>query len=387
MSSQRLPDRTLLPAAHAFRQLVNLRVVAALFYVAFVLALSRSIAWFPESQDAFSWAANLALFTRQCFISGCSILLLAALAELALARRPLSPRATLLARGLAIGVGATLGAVLRYLVFYYPAYPKPVEWSWFAYTVGLWLLLGCFGHALLRLAAADRLARARLAEAAREREWLAAQQLQAEMSALQAQIEPHFLFNTLANVKRLYEVAPHRGRDMLVSLVAYLRAALPSMRTHESRLGDELERVRHYLEILRMRMGDRLRFEIDARPGLRDALVPPLVLPTLVENAIQHGLSPLPEGGSVWIKARVAADGRLDIEVRDDGRGFVGSGGSGVGLANTRARLAGLYGAAASLSLEAGEPRGVVARVCLPLRPAAPAAPAGDERTPAEAAA
>ncbi|MFO1341012.1 MAG: histidine kinase [Burkholderiaceae bacterium] len=384
MPSTHLPDRALSPPANAFRQLINLRVVAALFYLAFVLALSRSIAWFPESQSAFSWAASLALFTRQCFISGCSILLLAALAELALARWPQTPRATLLARGLAIGVGATLGAFLRYLVFYYPSYSKPFEWSWFAYTVGLWLLLGCFGHALLRLAAADRLARARLAEAAREREWLAAQQLQAEMSALQAQIEPHFLFNTLANVKRLYEVAPHRGRDMLVSLVAYLRAALPSMRTHESRLGDELDRVHHYLEILRMRMGERLRFELDTPPELRDALVPPLVLPTLVENAIQHGLSPLPEGGSVWVRARVAVDGRLDIEVRDDGRGFVGSGGSGVGLANTRARLAGLYGAAASLSLEAGEPRGVVARVCLPLR-LAQAAPADGAAAPAEA--
>ena len=356
-------------------QMLNLRVVAALFHVCLVLALSRSIAWVSESADAAEWVANLARFTRQCFISGCCILLLAAVAEQGLARWPVSQRAGLLVRGMAIGLGATVGAFTRYGVFYYPDFRTPIEWPWFLYTVGLWTVLGGFGHALLHLAAADRLARARLAEAARERERLAAQQLQAEMSALQAQIEPHFLFNTLANVKRLYEVAPQRGREMLVSLVAYLRAALPSMRTHEARLGDELERVRHYLEILRMRMGERLRYTIDAPAELQGALIPPMVLPTLVENAIQHGLSPLPEGGSVRVSVRSLPEGCLEIEVRDDGRGFVASAGTGVGLANTRARLAGLYGAAATLSLEAADPRGVTARVRMPWRRAAQATP------------
>ena len=102
---------------------------------------------------------------------------------------------------------------------------------------------------------------------------------------LQSRIRPHFLFNTLANVKRLYETHPERGRHMLVALIAYLRAALPGMRRHESTLAEELELVRHYLAILQMRMGERLTFSIEAAPELLSARLPTLVLPTLV---LQH---------------------------------------------------------------------------------------------------
>jgi LytS/YehU family sensor histidine kinase len=115
-------------------------------------------------------------------------------------------------------------------------------------------------------------------------------------------------------------------------------------------------------------MGERLRFEIDAPASLLDAEMPPMVIATLVENSIKHGLSPLPEGGQLIIRAAVEADGRLGVEVQDDGRGFVGAGGTGVGLANTRARLSALYGAQGTLSLEAAQPRGVRAHVGLPLR-------------------
>jgi sensor histidine kinase YesM len=195
---------------------------------------------------------------------------------------------------------------------------------------------------------------------------LTAQMLQARLSALQAQIEPHFLFNTLANVRRLYETTPSRGREMLASLIDYLRAALPAMRSQGSTLGRELELARSFLTILQMRIGDRLQFSIAVDDDLLDTQVPPLVLATLVENAIKHGLAPLPEGGRVDIQARRRGND-LEIEVRDTGAGFTASGGSGVGLANTRSRLAGLYGPRASLSLAAGAPRGVVATVLLPL--------------------
>jgi LytS/YehU family sensor histidine kinase len=190
---------------------------------------------------------------------------------------------------------------------------------------------------------------------------------QARLSALQAQIEPHFLFNTLANVKRLYETAPMRGREMLASLIDYLRAALPSMRQSGSSLRRELELARAFLTILQMRMGERLAFTIDAADELLDAEVPPLVLGTLLENAVKHGLGPLPEGGRIDIHAWRAGDA-LWLQVRDSGAGFSGSGGSGVGLANTRSRLAALYGAAAALQLQSNTPRGVVATVTLPLR-------------------
>jgi LytS/YehU family sensor histidine kinase len=171
----------------------------------------------------------------------------------------------------------------------------------------------------------------------------------------------------LANVKRLYETAPQRGREMLVSLIDYLRAALPSMRQTGSTLKRELELARAYLTILQMRMGERLRFTIDAEPALLAAEVPPLVLGTLIENAIKHGLSPLPEGGGIAIRAR--SDGeQIRIEVRDNGRGFTGHAGSGVGLANIRSRLAALHGASAGLELRANAPHGVIASVVLPRR-------------------
>jgi LytS/YehU family sensor histidine kinase len=189
---------------------------------------------------------------------------------------------------------------------------------------------------------------------------------EAQLTALQAQIEPHFLFNTLANVKRLYETAPDQGREMLSSLINYLRAALPAMRESGSTLGRELELARSFLTILKMRMRERLDFSIDHDPALANARVPPMVLPTLVENAIKHGLSPLPEGGRIEIHARREGDDLL-VEVRDNGAGFSGTTGAGVGLANTRSRLSALYGARARMTLTAGAPRGVTASIRLPV--------------------
>ncbi len=237
------------------------------------------------------------------------------------------------------------------------------------YLLGVWLLwtaLGAMAYAMFLLTREDEQQRQLLCDAECTQQTLAAKMLQARLLALQAQIEPHFLFNTLANVRRLYETTPNRGREMLASLIGYLRAALPSMRSNGSTLGRELELVRSFLNILQMRMGERLRFSIDADAQLLDAAMPPMVLPTLVENAIKHGLAPLPEGGRIDVSVR--RDGEaMRIEVRDTGAGFTASGGSGVGLANTRSRLAALYGARASLSLAAASPRGVVATVRLPL--------------------
>ena len=188
--------------------------------------------------------------------------------------------------------------------------------------------------------------------------------MEAHLTALQAQIEPHFLFNTLANV-RLYETAPAQGQEMLASLINYFRAALPSMRQSGSTLARELELARSFLTILKMRMHERLTFSIEHDPALEGARVP-MVLPTLVENAIKHGLSPLPQGGRIDIRAHRSGD-ELIVEVNDNGVGFSSSSGSGVGLANTRSRLAALYGARASLKLSSGTPKGVLASIRLPL--------------------
>jgi LytS/YehU family sensor histidine kinase len=187
---------------------------------------------------------------------------------------------------------------------------------------------------------------------------------------LQAQIEPHFLFNTLANVRRLYDTDPAAGEAMLDNLMRYLKVALPQMRASESTLGREADLCESYLAIQRIRMGSRLAVAIDVPTALRDASVPPMLVLTLVENAIKHGVGPQREGGSVHLTAR--RDGaRLVLAVADSGQGFVRSSGAGTGLANTRARLAALHGDAAALALGFNEPHGVVATIVLPYAPLA----------------
>ncbi len=353
----------------AFRRICNLRMLAGVYYFCLLHAISRSLSWFEEegAGNLADALFDLIRFSRQSLLTGLSLMLMVALAEALLAGRRWALPAKLAVQALAVGLGAALGTWLRYAVSAHGGSAMPVMLPWFVSTVALWVVLGGMAYALLLVSRAQRQGRDQLARLFRERETLKTQQTEAQLSALNAQIEPHFLFNTLANVKRLYETHPERGRHMLVALIAYLRAALPGMRRQESTLADELELVRHYLAILQMRMGERLSFGIDAPPELLSTHLPTLVLPTLVENAIKHGLAPLPEGGRIEIRAGHAEGGGVSIEVVDNGQGFgTASGGAGVGLANTRARLAARFGDAASLELEAAQPRGVVARVRLP---------------------
>jgi signal transduction histidine kinase len=358
-------------ARDAALQLFNLRMIAAAFYFCLAMAGARSLTWLTQDDTVGSWLLEWIRFTRQTLLTALSVLAALALAEALLARTRM--RWPVAVRAVAIALGAALGTLLRYKVANLGSEDhEPLSWTWLTSTTGLWLVLGGFFAALLHGLREERSAQARLAELSRQHDRLQAQQLEAQFSALNAQIEPHFLFNTLANVKRLYETAPERGRDMMGSLIAYLRAALPSMRQGMSTLGQELELARSYLTILQMRMGERLRFDIEADAALFATPLPPMVLPTLVENAIKHGLSPLPEGGRIDISARREPDGHgLLLEVRDTGQGFAASGGSGVGLANTRARLTAMFGSKAWLELEAAEPRGVIARVRVPLTGAA----------------
>jgi len=188
---------------------------------------------------------------------------------------------------------------------------------------------------------------------------------EARLQALQAQVEPHFLYNTLASVQALTEVDPQRANTLTGHLIMYLRNALPKMRQSESTVQQEIELVSAYLNILKMRMGDRLAFEIDVPPELANVPFPPLMLPTLVENAIKHGLEPLREGGKVTIKAETR-EGILRFSVADNGKGFAENLGAGVGLANIRERLAAIYGEKGKLLLEANEPRGVVSTIEVP---------------------
>ena len=188
---------------------------------------------------------------------------------------------------------------------------------------------------------------------------------EAKLAALQAQVEPHFLYNTLASVQALTEVDPAKANEMTGHLIQYLRNALPKMRESVSTVGQEVELVRAYLSILQMRMGSRLAFDIDVPQELLALPFPPLMLPSLVENAIKHGLEPQREGGSVRIGAS-RDNGTLRLTVTDTGRGFAETIGAGVGLANIRERLAALYGERAHLDLVANEPHGVVATIQVP---------------------
>jgi sensor histidine kinase YesM len=199
------------------------------------------------------------------------------------------------------------------------------------------------------------------------------QMAEARLRVLQAQIEPHFLFNTLAHVRRLYRTDAPGAQAMLRNLAAYLREALPQMREQTSTIGRELGLARAYLGIVQARMGDRLAVVIDVPDDLLCAEFPPMILSTLVENAIKHGISPRPQGGTVKIDAR--RDGaRVRVGVADDGVGFSVQEGSGIGLSNTRARLEALYGDRGTLRFAANPLRGVTATVELPWRTLAAAA-------------
>lgn len=225
-----------------------------------------------------------------------------------------------------------------------------------------WAMAIAVGYLVLHRVEAARAETHRLELQRKARE---VRQIGARLTVLEAQIEPHFLFNTLSNIRRLCQQDLASGRAMLGQLSRYLHAALPKMRRDHASLADEVDLAMAYLDLQKIRMGERLSVWVKVPAEHRGASVPTMMLVTLVENAVKHGLSPLPEGGSVGISS--ARDGdSLHVSVVDTGRGFIGESGSGVGLANIRARLSALYGDKAVLRLGGVQPRGVQATIVLP---------------------
>ncbi len=194
------------------------------------------------------------------------------------------------------------------------------------------------------------------------------QALDARLNLLQAQVAPHFLFNTLANVQALVESGSTQAAEVLRSLIAYLRAAVPRLNEPATTLGQELQLVRAYLELMRMRMPDRLQFELTADPSALALRCPPMTLLTLVENAVRHGIDPSEDGGRIDVFVRHRGD-RCQVVVRDTGVGL-GSHGSGLGtgLAALRERLQLIYGDEATLRVAAQDPRGVIAEIDFPFK-------------------
>jgi signal transduction histidine kinase len=247
--------------------------------------------------------------------------------------------------------------------------------GWFvAGALMIWAVLSLFwwrfARNQMRLAEAEQqlaIDRARAADLER-------QAIDAQLRTLQAQIEPHFLFNTLANVVSLIESQPASARRMLERLIDLLRASLSASRARTATLAQEFELCQAYLDILAIRMGARLRCELVLPHELRALPLPPMLLQPLVENAIQHGLEPKVEGGCIRLAAQQAGD-QLEITVQDDGIGFAAmTRAGGVGLSNLRERLAACFGPRARLVIEDARP-GTRVRLLLPL-PAAAMVPA-----------
>jgi hypothetical protein len=187
----------------------------------------------------------------------------------------------------------------------------------------------------------------------------------AELAMLEAQIEPHFLFNTLAHVKRQYRKDAAAADRMLLALIEYLERALPALRKADWTVGDEIDLIEVYLNILAQRFGERLQFMIVAREADRAVRLPALTVATLVENAVRHGLAPKIEGGSVFVNV-MRTDDNLSIDVCDNGVGLRHSSGSGLGLATVRARLRSAFGDQATLRVEPWQPHGVRAAITIP---------------------
>jgi len=282
---------------------------------------------------------------------------------------------------LAVVAGAALGAMLQGLAMQliwnqFVWEWGPIEWSIVErrvvhFRIGLvfyaffeWLLIGAavtFIHTDRRRSkrAADRLHAAEI-----ERSRTAKRMLESKLQAMQARVEPAFLFNTLAQIRALYERDPALAERTLEELIAYLRAAMPKMRDTSSTVAQEVELVRAYLEIVKLRLGERLSFEIDIPADAGSARMPPMMMLPLADHAVVYGLEKRQGDGAITISVDVAA-GRLRLVVIDRGAGFVPEA-QGDGIASIRERLAALYGPNASLDLRRGDVDGTAAILEIP---------------------
>jgi LytS/YehU family sensor histidine kinase len=264
----------------------------------------------------------------------------------------------------ALPLSVALGIVLGHVLLGRPLALTQQVWQ----SLAIGMMFALIGSALFLLA--ERIHR--LDSEVRQRRLTEAEQARRETEArlklLQAQIEPHFLFNTLANVGSLIDSDPPRARQLLDRLNDWLRIALARTRNEQASLGDELALLENWLETLAVRFGSRLVWQIDVDAALRRLPFPPMLLQPLLENAVKHGIEPKLGGGRVRIVAWRDAD-RLHLEVNDDGGGLKAAAstpGQGTGLDNVRARLAALYGDAGRLTLATNAAGGVTASLELP---------------------
>jgi sensor histidine kinase YesM len=241
-------------------------------------------------------------------------------------------------------------------------------WGWkktFLKNIGLWLVLvttiGYFFYSKKHLQInKEIIQQERINRLSSEKE-----ALEANLRLLQAQIEPHFLFNTLSNVLSLIDTDQAKGKSMLVNLIHYMRTSLSRTLPEATTLDQEIDMIKAYLNIQKIRMGERLHFDIELPDAVRKLPFPPMLLQPLVENAVKHGLEPAIEGGEITIKV-VEENSLIRIEVQDTGNGFSSYKTAGVGITNVRERIRLLYGDKGRLILQANDPHGVKAIIEVP---------------------
>lgn len=273
-------------------------------------------------------------------------------------------RAILLGAALLAGtaIGSALGAAVRGLPAGGFHIGNIFVWKIVGVSIMFGLIITYFFHNQAQLAASTQMVHEeRIKRLSSEK--LA---LEANLKRLQAQVEPHFLFNTLSTIVSLMDTDPADAKAMLMDLTRYLRTALGRTRDRETTLGQEMELVRAYLDIFKIRMGRRLRYDIDVPQPLADQPLAPMLLQPIVENAVLHGLESTVAGGYVNIRA-TAVGGRVNIEIADTGSGMADQHTPGVGLANVRERLARIYGNQARLVIEENRPHGVAVVIEVPM--------------------
>jgi len=272
-----------------------------------------------------------------------------------------------LARVLAIVLAAPVATFLAYV----PSIDRDMSWMLAHGQVTGFALITATALIIAPMLALGALYRERDAQArtaqlafALERSTLEREALDARLKLLQAQVEPHFLFNTLANVQELVETGSPQAAPVLKSLIAYLRAAIPKLHDGGSTLATEVVLVQAYLELMHMRMPDRLRFTIDLPADLRLVAFLPMSVLTLVENAIRHGIDPSERGGRIDVKVQRDADGKsIRVIVADSGTGMSETAAHGTGLTNLESRLRGVLGPTARLELHEVSPHGLSAEI------------------------
>lgn len=316
-----------------------------------VLLITLQLSWVLS---ALSSSPFLSVLLRIVFIG---VLLLLTYTASGTVRRRWLPAA--LSRPLAVALMAPLATLAIFLL----TEPLPARRELVSGYIMLAILSAMIGTlatlVALRLERKANERAARLQEE-RERDTLERELTAARLRLLQAQIEPHFLFNTLANIAALVEAKSDNAGPVLRHLIAYLKAAVPRLNDADATLDTELQLVRAYLELMHMRMPDRLQFSVRVAPELHGLAFPAMALLTLVENAVRHGIDPSLEGGRIEVGGTAdAASGRVTLWVGDTGQGMSASAQPGTGLANVRTRLQALYGPGARLDLHEETPHGV----------------------------